>query len=111
MARYLALLVMIVSLTVIGLVLFVVPGLFVVHRFFLAPYYLFDKNTSAIEAMRMSAQNAKRYSRSIWEMLAVYVVLAILSIIIIGYILFYLYICAPAIRYIQIQKLLKSRSK
>jgi hypothetical protein len=102
--RYLLLLLCIGFVTLVGLVLLIIPGLFMIKRYLLSPYYLMDRDVKVFEAMRLSAADSKRFGMAIWGILGVYLLLAVLSLVLIGYILFYVYLCAPAIRYRQIKE-------
>lgn len=106
--RYFGLNVCISIVVLIGLVLLIVPGLFMLRRYFLAPYYLIDRKLGVFEAMEQSAAEAKRFG-GIWDMLGVIFLICLLSFIpVIGTFVSLafsvLYLCAPAIRYIQISK-------
>jgi hypothetical protein len=87
-----------------GLLLFIVPGLFMLRRYVLAPYYLVDRNLGVFEAMRQSAADSKHFSKAIWGLLGVQLLVAITGIIpFAGVILQLLYLCAPAVRYYEFQ--------
>lgn len=93
----------------VGLVLLIVPGLFMWRRYMLAPYYLIDKNLSIDEALKRSASETKPFSNAIWGMIGVYLVLIFLGIIpliggLIGSVASIVYCCAQGLRYLQIQK-------
>lgn len=99
-------------LVIVGLVLLIVPGLFMLKRYYLAPYYLLDQNLTALEAMRRSAADSRRYGGAIWGLLGVTLLIgiagAILDIVpVLGWIasaiLTVAYLCAPAVRYLQIK--------
>jgi len=94
-------------LVVIGLVLVIVPGLFAVQRLLLAPFYLVDKDLGIIEAMKASATDSKKYSGAVWGLIGASVAFAlpVFTIILtpVSIVLLLAYICAPAIRYYQIQ--------
>jgi uncharacterized membrane protein len=93
-----------------GLILFIVPGLIVLRRYFLAPYYLIDKDLSITEAMKQSAAESKPVSGSVWSLIGVYILLSMATILptfggIISLILTALYSAAPALRYREIRAL------
>ena len=92
-----------------GFILFIVPGLFMWRRYMLAPFYLLDKNTKIMEAMKMSAADSKPFSGAIWGMIGVYVIIGLAGIIplagyILGPVMGIAYCCAQATRYLQVQK-------
>lgn len=103
----------IVGLTIFcGLLLFVVPGIIFMRRYLLAGYYMIDQNLGVNEAMRISAQQSKSYSGSIYGIIGVNIVLAIasgfLGIIpilgaIAGVLIQFTYSFAPAVRYLEIK--------
>ncbi|HZM64547.1 MAG TPA: YciC family protein [Candidatus Saccharimonadales bacterium] len=99
-------------ITVVGFVLLVVPGMFALQRLLLAPYFLVDKNLGIIESMKQSYATAKNksFASALWGVTWVIVAINLLSFIpsivtmTVSTILMILYICAPAIRYVQIAK-------
>lgn len=108
--RYLGLLIVIGLLFVGGLLLFIVPGLIVLRRYFLAPYFLLDKDLRIGEAMKQSAAATKPYSGSIWGIIGVYILLSLTGFIpliggLVSIILTTLYSVAPALRYYELAKL------
>lgn len=93
-----------------GLILFIVPGLIMIRRYFLAPYILIDKDTSIGEAMRESARLTKPYPGYIWSVLGVMFILSLPGFVpfiggIISAVLGMLYSVAPALRYEELKKL------
>ncbi len=96
------------------LLLLVVPGLIVLRRYFLTPYYLIDKNLSVEEAMRRSTDQTKPVKGYVWGLLGVTLVFSIVSAlvngqlgpigILISVILSYVYSFAPVLRYAEIAK-------
>lgn len=93
-----------------GLLLLIVPGLIVVRRYALAPYYLIDQNLGIRQAMARSAADSKPVSRYIWGVFGIYVVATALCIAIfsrilppygniIGAFLTSLLLFMPALRY------------
>lgn len=91
-------------LVMVGLILFIVPGLFVLKRYILAPYYLVDHTIGPLEAMRRSAEDSKRFGGAIWGLIGVTVLIGIASVIPFGGILQLLYYGAPAARYEEITR-------
>lgn len=96
----------------VGFLLFIVPGIFALQRLLLAPYFLVDQNIGVIEAMKRSFRASKKYSNAIWGMVGVLVAINLIGIIPgIGWaaaaILSIAYLCAPAVRYVQLAALEK----
>lgn len=106
-------LVIVVSvLIVLGLMLFIIPGLIVLRRYFLSFYFLIDKNLSIKEAMKLSAETSKKNSFAIYGLLGIIFLFGFFSIIpgigtVLGAILQFLYSVAPAIRYFEMKKAYK----
>ena len=95
------------AIVVIGLILFIVPGLFMLRRYILAPYFLIDRNMGVFEAMRTSTELSKKYGAAVWGLIGVQFLLVVPSFIpfigsLITWILDILYYCAAAVRYEQI---------
>ena len=90
---------------VVGLILFIIPGLIFIRRYFLAPYVMLDKRPKSIsEAMEISARISKPNSGAIWGIIGVIFLIGVVSIIpIIGWLLSFAlgvaYSIAPALRY------------
>ncbi len=93
----------------IGLLLLIVPGLFILQRFYLTIYYIYDQDMGVIEAMKKSAADAKQFSGAVWGLIGVNFLISLINIIplffLLVIILQLLYVCAPAIRYLQIKPL------
>jgi hypothetical protein len=64
--RYVGISLLTALLVIGGLVLFIMPGLILLRRYFLAPYYLIDENLGIGEAMRKSSRQTKPYAWVIW---------------------------------------------
>src|SRR6185436_11176005 len=64
-----------------GFLLFIIPGLIVLRRYYLSPYYLVDKDLTIGEAMKQSAADSKKYSQYIWSVIGVSVLLSFTGII------------------------------
>jgi len=97
-------------LILLGLLLFIVPGIFMYRRYILAPYYLVDKNLGIFDAMRQSAADSKEFSGPVWGLVGVTILLSLVgNIPIIGLAASVgqiLYAFAPAKRYDEVQKAL-----
>jgi hypothetical protein len=94
----------------VGLILFIIPGLILIRRYFLAPYVMIDKKVSIREALDHSAALSKLNAGSIWGIIGVMILIGMVNIIpIIGglasFVLGSLYSVAPALRYQELKKL------
>ncbi len=95
-------------IVLVGFILLIVPGFFMIKRYLLAPYFLVDKNLSIGDAMKNSAKAGQKYSGAVWGVLGVEVVISLVSGIpylgsLAGFVLNVAYYCAPAIRYEQVK--------
>ena len=99
-----------------GFILLVIPGLFILQRYFLAGYFMVDQNLGIKASLKASWQATKQYSGSVWSLLAVLLLISLLSSLagssylaeILGEIILVVYACAPATRYLQIKTALKN---
>jgi len=94
----------------IGFALLIIPGLFMVRRYILAPYVMLDKKCSIGEAMTESARLSLVNTGSIWGLMGVVFLIGLIGIVpIIGslasFVLGVLYSVAPALRYQQLKNL------
>lgn len=112
--RYVGLSILVGLAVAVGLLLFIVPGIIMLRRYFLAPYFLIDQNLGVLEAMQRSADSSKPYSGSVYGIIGVSILLGIASgtlgmipIVgaIAGMILTSAYMCAPGLRYLELKKL------
>lgn len=91
-----------------GLLLLIVPGLFMIRRYLLAPFYLYDKDLKILEAMRQSAEDSRKHSRAIWGLIGVQFLLSLISavpiLMLASALLSVVYYCAPAVRYDQVRR-------
>ncbi len=106
--RFLGLSLLTGLITMAGFILLIVPGLFLMKRYLMAPCYLVDKKVGILEAMRLSARDSKEFSGALWGIIGVSFLIALPCVIpILGYIaavvLSIMYACATTIRYYQIQ--------
>lgn len=91
-----------------GLVALIIPGIIFIRRYFLAPYFLVDKDMGIQEAMSASAAATKGRPGAIWGVIGLMVLLSLFNIIpvlggLISLILLTLYTCAPAMRYLELR--------
>lgn len=105
--RLIGLFIICAIIIVVGFVLLIVPGLFAIQRLLLAPYFLVDKNTGVFAALRLSMRAGKKYSSALWGVVGVLIAINIIGIIpVFGWaasaVLSIIYLCAPAIRYVQV---------
>lgn len=94
----------------LGLVLFIVPGIIVIRRYYLAPYAMIDKDLSIGDAMRFSADISKPHAMSVWSVIGVTFLIGLTGAVpifggIISLALSMLYSVAPALRYMELKKL------
>lgn len=61
----------------IGFLLLIVPGLIVLRRYILTPFYIIDQDLSVKEAMRRSAAQTKIVSGYVWGTLGVVIVMSL----------------------------------
>jgi hypothetical protein len=64
---------LVTALTIGGLLLLIVPGIIIIRRYLLSPYYMIDENLGIREAMRRSAEDSKPVSMYIWGVFALYI--------------------------------------
>lgn len=101
----------VMSLVIIaGFILFIIPGFFMIRRYFLAPYVMLDKKCGISEAMQRSAKLSLIDTGSVWGILGVMLLIGLVSIVpyageLLSFVLGMLYSVAPAIRYTQLKKL------
>jgi hypothetical protein len=94
----------------VGLVLFIIPGLIMIRRYFFAPYVMLEQNCSVKEAMERSEAIGKHYPSAVWGVIGVMGVIGIINAFpFIGWMLSFVaglfYCIAPALRYQQLKKL------
>ena len=95
----------------IGFVLLIIPGLFAIRRYLLAPYVMLDKKCGIKEALDKSAEMSLINPGSVWGIIGVLILISLVGILpLIGslaaFVLGVLYSVAPALRYQQLKKLL-----
>ncbi len=89
--------------------LLIIPFFFAVRRYFLAPYYMVDKNLTIKEALKQSAAQSKSFAGAIWGVIGVIILLSFTGVVpvfggLISFCLGIAYSVAPAIRYFEIKK-------
>lgn len=97
-------------IVLVGFILFIVPGLFMIRRYFLAGYVMIDEDVSINEAMDKSAKLSLLNTGAIWGVMGVMILIALVNILpVVGglasFALGSLYSVAPALRYQQLKKL------
>lgn len=107
--RLLGLSIVIGFVIMLGFILLIVPGLIFLRRYYLAPYFLIDKNLGIQEAMKTSAEQTKPVSGYVWGVIGVTLLLSLVAIFpMVGALasttLLVLYSVAPAMRYLEIKK-------
>jgi len=97
--------------------LYIVSGLAIIftlfifaRRYILAPYVMLEKKTGITESMRLSSELSARNTGSVWGVIGVIVLIALIGAIpfiggLASFILGSLYSVAPALRYEQLKKL------
>ena len=106
--RLLGLEIVIGILTIIGILAFIVPGIILLWRFFLAPYILLDKNTGVEEALRRSWRMTRGNAWPIYAVILVGIFFGLSGIVpyvggIVAFLLAVAYSCAPALRYMELK--------
>lgn len=106
--RYYGLAIVTGLITLVGFILLIVPGVFMMKRYLLSSYYLIDKNLGVFEAMRQSVEASRRFSGPVWGLLGVTILIQVPSIVpilglLVSTILSVLYTGAPAVRYGEIR--------
>lgn len=102
---------LVTALIIAGLLVFIVPGLILMRRYLMAPYYLIDQNLGIREAMQRSAADSSPVSWYIWGVYAVYIftylfclyvfsaIAASMYSVALASFISNLYVFAPALRY------------
>lgn len=96
-----------------GILLLVVPGIIVIRRYLMAPFYMIDQDLGIRESMRRSAADSKPVSPYIWGVYGVYFAIIFMNIIlfsrifppfgsVIGAFISSLFVFGPALRYKEI---------
>lgn len=102
---------------IIGLILFIVPGLIVLRRYFLSQYYLVDKQSTIKQALTQSATDSKPYSGAIWGIIGVLLLFQLSAVavqvipvlgLIVAELLAYATVFMAVLRYREIQPAKKS---
>jgi hypothetical protein len=99
-----------------GLVLFIIPGLIMLRRYFLAPYVMLDTKCDIKSAMERSAEITKPYSGYVWGILLVMTLIGLLNILpgigwMLAFALGMFYCAAPALRYHELKEVHGSRQR
>jgi len=81
---FLLLCIVLVVLLSISLLLLVVPFFLVLPRVYLAPYYLFDRDLSPMEAIKASWAETAGHVGKVWGIIGVNILIALLVVTIIG---------------------------
>jgi len=107
--KFYSLSILIALAVLIGLILLIVPGIIVLQRLFLAPYFLIDQKMDVIEALKQSSNQSKGKFAAIFGIIGVSLLLSLPAIIplagtFVAVVLGTLYYCAPAMRYFEIIK-------
>lgn len=97
-------------LVLLGFMLLIIPGFIILRRYFLAQYFVVDKNLGIKDAMRRSAEVTSINPWAIYGIIAVSVLFNLFGIIplfgqVLGTILMLFYTVAPALRYHEMKNL------
>lgn len=99
-------------IVIVGLILFIIPGLFMIKRYWLSVYFLIDKDLKVFEAMRQSKDASKVYSGPIWGLMGVSFLVQVAGWIVgfipvlgqvVSFVFTTVYGYAPAVRYQEIK--------
>lgn len=106
--RFILLAIMVGVTVLVGFILFIVPGIIFLKRYFLSHYALIDQDLGLTESMHKSNELSRNRSMSIYGVIGVDILINIPQIIpVLGYIVTFVlqiaYFCAPAIRYQQLK--------
>lgn len=98
-------------LVVGGLILFIVPGLIMITRYYLAPYVMASEDLGVLDAMRRSAELSKGRWKQIWGVILVMILISVVPSIFFGRVgslvatlLGAAYSVAPALRYLELKR-------
>lgn len=94
----------------VGFAIFIVPGLFMLRRYLMAPYVMLDKKCSISEAMEKSAKLSLKNTGAVWGIIGVLFLVALVNVIpfiggLAAFLLGMFYSVAPALRYEQLKSL------
>jgi hypothetical protein len=92
-----------------GLILFIIPGIIFIRRYFLGAYVMLDKKLSIGDSLTESARLSKQNPGAIWGVIGVMFLIGLVNIVpiiggLVSFALGGLYSVAPAIRYQQLKK-------
>lgn len=68
----------------LGFLLLIVPGILILPRLVLAPYYLIDRNLSIGDALSTAWHESKGITGPVWGIIGVYILMGLLALTIIG---------------------------
>jgi hypothetical protein len=106
--RFLVLSIVVALTVVVGFILFIVPGIIFIKRYFLSQYALIDQDLGLLESMKKSSELSHDRSMTVYGVIGVDILTNIPSVIpfigqFISFLLQVSYFCAPAIRYQQLK--------
>ena len=113
--RYLGVSICTGFLILIGFICLIVPGIYMLRRYFLAQYFMMDRNLGVFAAMRASKDESKLFTGPVLRVVCVQALFGLMLAIpvlgwIAGAILSVMYYNAPAIRYEQITAALHGKT-
>lgn len=99
-----------IGIILLGFIVFIIPGFFMIRRYFFAPYVMLDKKCGVKQALQESHKLGLINTGSVWGVLGVIFLIAVMGVVpVIGslasFIFGALYSIAPALRYQQLKKL------
>lgn len=97
-------------MVILGFILLVVPGFFMIRRYYLVSYFVADQGLSPVQALKKCKEQSIKASGYVFGLLGVTLLLSLTGIIpliggILSMVLGFLYGVAPALRYLEIKKL------
>ena len=95
-------------LILVGFILLVVPGLFMMRRYLLAPYFAIEENLGVFDAMGRSAMISRKYSSAVWGVVGIRWLTTGAGLVpfvgfLISGVMSLTYYCAAAVRFEQIR--------
>jgi hypothetical protein len=99
-------------LVVVGLILLIIPGIFLIQRLIMASFFVIDKGMGVIDALNASWSLSKKHSGQVWAALGVALLVLIFTIVLniipligglIGTIVSVIWSLVIPLRYVQLQ--------
>ena len=109
--RLIGLGIVVAVVVLVGFLLLIVPGFFMIRNYLLAPYFMVDQDLGIMDSMKKSKEMAQANSGAIWGLIGVTILIAVVPSFLgtIGSVAASLlgiaYSVAPALRYVELKKL------